>query len=71
MEVSSSANDVLIIVGVLAVYAAFARQLARAWVSAALFLTALGVALGPSGLGWYETTIGSDAAKPRSARPSP
>jgi NhaP-type Na+/H+ or K+/H+ antiporter len=58
-----STHDLLLLVAVLLVYAVLARTLARIWVSAALFFLIVGLLMGPSSLGWYESPIGSDGGQ--------
>lgn len=56
-------DDVLLIVAFLAVYAVFAKQLGRAWITAALFLTAAGAACGPAALHWFQSQVGNSSVE--------
>lgn len=63
METSSgiSVDDVLLIVAALALYAVFAKQFTRMWITAALFLTAVGALSGA--VGWFHSQVSNDAVQ--------
>jgi NhaP-type Na+/H+ or K+/H+ antiporter len=52
--------ETLLLVAVLLFSALMSRGLARIWVSVPLFLVVVGLALGPSGLGWLDVPITSE-----------
>jgi NhaP-type Na+/H+ or K+/H+ antiporter len=56
-------DDLLVLVAVLAVYAVFAKVLARWWISAALFFTVVGWLAGPAALGWFQSQVGSSSVE--------
>lgn len=59
--VEASGLEALLLVVVLLFSALMSRGMARIWVSVPLFLVLTGLAVGPSGLGWLDVPITSEA----------